>query len=77
MDAEKTLIKISEIKMITEKRVLVIRDTGDELWLPISQAERFGSRAFIPTWPARKIGVDQKGKNPQADVNRWGYDWLT
>ena len=51
----KTAIRISKVIEITNKRVKVIlADTGDELWLPLSQAERFGDRIFIPDWLARR-----------------------
>ena len=72
MIKQKTLITITEVKEIVGKTITVIKENGAELKLPVSQAERFGNLVFIPTWPARKIGVDQKGKSPQADVNRLG-----
>ncbi len=51
----KTAVKISRVVAVTDKRVCVrVADTGEELWLPLSQAERFGDRVFIPDWLARR-----------------------
>jgi len=51
----KTAIRISRVIEITDKRVKVIMaDTGDELWLPLKEAERFGDRVFIPDWLAKR-----------------------
>ena len=55
---EKVMIRITGIRQVTGKRVeVILQDTGDRIWLPISQAERFGSRVFIPKWLARKYGL--------------------
>lgn len=52
----KTMIRISRVIEITDKRVKVIMaDTGKELWLPLKCAERFGDRVFIPTWLAKRF----------------------
>ena len=52
------MIRITGIRQVTGKRVeVILQDTGDRIWLPISQAERFGSRVFIPKWLARKYGL--------------------
>jgi len=53
------MIVISGVKEMTDKRVLVglvekDRKGRDELWLPLSQAERFGNRVFISTWLGQK-----------------------
>ena len=51
----KTAIRISKVVQITDTRVKVIlADTGDELWIPLNQAERYGNRIYIPDWLARK-----------------------
>lgn len=51
----KTAIRISRVVEITDKRVKVIlAESGKEIWLPLSQAERFGDRVFIPDWLARR-----------------------
>ena len=51
----KTAIRISQVIEITDKRVKVIlADTGEDLWLPLKCAERFGDRVFIPDWLARR-----------------------
>ena len=60
---EKTMIVISEVKKMTGKRVLVglpkkDRKGRDELWLPLSQAERFGNRVFIPTWLSKRMKIN-------------------
>ena len=54
----KTAIHISRVMEITDKRVKVIlADTGNELWLPLKCAERFGDRVFIPDWLARRYRI--------------------
>jgi len=51
----KTMIRISGVVHITDKRVKVIlADTGEELWLPRKEAERFGNRVYIPDWLAQR-----------------------
>ena len=59
----KTRIKIIKVKAIADKTVTVIRKNGEELRLPISQAERYGNRIFIPTWLAQKMGIDDGKKS--------------
>jgi len=55
---EKTLIKITKIKEITDSQVLVVTESGADLKLPLSQVERFGNRVFIPTWLAERMGLN-------------------
>jgi len=51
----KTAIRISGVIDITDTQVkVVMASTGEEIWLPLSQAERFGNRIFIPDWLARR-----------------------
>ncbi len=58
----KTAIRISQVVEITDKRVKVIlADTGDEIWLPLSESERFGNQVFIPDWLAGKYKQFKKG----------------
>lgn len=65
---EKTLIKISGVKEINEKRILVtLKETGEELWLPLSQAERFGDRVFIPDWLAERYNQLKGGRYARND----------
>ena len=62
---EKVMLRISGIHQVEEKRVeVILADTGDKIWLPISEAERFGTRVFIPLWLARKYGFDNGEKKP-------------
>lgn len=56
----KTMIRISGVEKVTDKRVKVIlADSGKELWLPRKCAERFGNRVFIPDWLARKYDLKE------------------
>lgn len=55
--SEKTVIRIKNVEGIVGKRVKVILPDNSELLLPISQAERYGDRIFIPTWLAEKMGL--------------------
>lgn len=58
INMEKHLIKIKEVKDIVNKRVLVVKESdGEDLWLPISQVERYGADVFIPKWLADKMGL--------------------
>lgn len=51
----KTMIRISGVAEIQDKRVKVIlANTGEQIWLPLKEAERFGNRVYIPDWLARK-----------------------
>ena len=63
---EKVMVRIAGVHQITDSRVeVVLKGTGDKIWLPISQAERFGNRVFIPLWLARKYkGLALKAKEP-------------
>lgn len=55
---EKILVKINGVKAIEEKRVLVtLADTGQDVYFPIDESERFGNRLFIPLWLAKKYGL--------------------
>jgi len=64
----KTQIRISEVVEITDKRVKVIMaNTGEELWLPLSQAERFGDRVFIPDWLAERYNQLKGGCHARID----------
>jgi len=56
----KTMIRISGVQEITDKRVkVIVADTGKELWLPIECAERYGDRVFIPDWLARRYKLEK------------------
>ncbi len=60
---EKYLIRITEVKDIVKKRVLVVReDNGEDLWLPISQVERYGNNVWIPRWLADRMGLSKVKK---------------
>lgn len=51
----KTAIRISEVIEITDKRVKVrLAITGEELWLPLNQVERFGDIVYVPDWLAMR-----------------------
>ena len=51
----KTAIRISEVIEITDKRVKVkLAKTGEKLWFPITETERYGSWIYIPDWLARR-----------------------
>jgi hypothetical protein len=57
---EKVMIRIAGINQITEHRVeVILKDTGEKIWLPIGQAERFGDRVFIPAWLGRKYKIEK------------------
>ena len=57
----KIFIQISEVRDVTDKRVcVVLKETGEELQLPISQVERYQDRVYIPTWLARKLSKYNK-----------------
>ena len=59
------MIRISGIHQVVEKRVeVILADTGEKIWLPISEAERYGNRVFIPMWLARKYGLEYGDKKP-------------
>lgn len=58
---EKYLIRITEVKDIVKKRVLVVKESdGKDLWLPISQVERYGGQVWIPQWLADKMGLSDE-----------------
>jgi len=60
----KTAVRISRVVAVTDRRVCVrMADTGEELWLPLSQAERFGDRVFIPDWLARRYRQFSNNEN--------------
>ena len=51
----KTMIRISRVAEITDKRVkVIVADTGKEVWLPLKEAERYGNRVYVPDWLARR-----------------------
>jgi len=51
----KTLIRISGVTKITDRRIrVVLAETGEEIWLPACCAERYGDRVYIPDWLARR-----------------------
>ena len=61
METEKICIEISRVIEITDSQVVVIvKKTGKVLVLPINQSEKFQNRIFIPTWLARKKGIQDK-----------------
>jgi len=51
----KTMIRISGVADITDKRVkIILADTGETIWLPRTETERYGNRVYIPDWLARR-----------------------
>lgn len=60
---EKTAIVFKEIIGYVGEKVEVELLNGDIILLPMSQAERHGGRIFIPTWLAKKMGLDTHNKH--------------
>lgn len=61
METEKTCIEISEVIEVTETQVaVVVKKTGKVLVVPISLAEKYGNRLYIPGWFANKKGIKDK-----------------